>query len=89
MIMTQEWFTVGEAAEYLRVSKRTIYKFTKDGKLPAFRISKERHRRFRKEDLDKIPQLGGNESLQALTSKNDPVLGELWNNDKDADYDRL
>jgi excisionase family DNA binding protein len=53
MVITKEWFTVEEAAEYLCVSKRTIYKLTKEGRLPAFRISKERHRRFRKEDLDK------------------------------------
>ncbi|MDY6892236.1 MAG: excisionase family DNA-binding protein, partial [Chloroflexota bacterium] len=39
----------------LCVSRRTIYKLTQDGRLPAFRIGKERHRRFRKEDLDKVP----------------------------------
>ena len=31
MVVTQEWFTVEEAAEYLRVSKRTIYKLTEGG----------------------------------------------------------
>jgi len=50
MVTAKEWFTIEEAAEYLKVSKRTIYKLTEEGRLPAFRIGKERHRRFRKDD---------------------------------------
>jgi excisionase family DNA binding protein len=93
MVVPKFWFTVEEAAEYLCISKRTIYKLTKEGRLPAFLIGKERHRRFRKEDLDKVPQPGG-EILQAdeiirLTAKTDPVLAELWDNEKDAAYDRI
>ena len=88
-----EWFTIEEAAEYLCVSKRTIYKLTKDGRLPAFRISRERHRRFRKEDLDKVPRLGEDTenlaSLLTLTAAADPVLAELWDNKRDAAYDRV
>ena len=93
MVITKEWFTVEEAAEYLRVSKRTIYKLTKEGRLPAFRIGQERHRRFRKEDLDKVPRIADEEktteALLKLSSKPDPVLAELWDNDRDAAYDRL
>jgi excisionase family DNA binding protein len=93
MVMTKEWFTVEEAAEYLCVSRRTIYKLTKEGRLPAFRIGKERHRRFRKEDLDKVPRLGEEianaEALLRLSAKSDPVLAEVWDNDKDTAYDRV
>ncbi|MBI2861009.1 MAG: helix-turn-helix domain-containing protein [Chloroflexi bacterium] len=93
MVITKEWFTVEEAAEYLRVSKRTIYKLTKEGRLPAFRIGQERHRRFRKEDLDKVPRLADEErtaeALLKLTSKSDPVLAELWDNERDTAYDRV
>ena len=91
MLTTKEWFTVEEAAEYLRVSKRTIYKLTSEGRLPAFRIGHERHRRFKKEDLDKVPRpreepLGMEGTLNL---KDDPILAELWDNEKDAAYDRL
>ena len=93
MVITKEWFTVEEAAEYLCVSKRTIYKLTQEARLPAFRIGQERHRRFRKEDLDKVPRLGeetrGSEGLLTLTANADPVLAEIWDNEKDAAYDRL
>ena len=93
MVIVKEWFTVEEAAEYLRVSKRTIYKLTKEGRLPAFRIGQERHRRFRKEDLDKVPRPSEDaktlEGLFNLTALSDPVLAEIWDNERDAMYDRL
>lgn len=93
MVIMKEWFTVEEAAEYLRVSKRTIYKLTQEGRLPAFRIGEQRHRRFRKEDLDKVPRSGEeakeSEGLLTLTARADPVLAEVWDNEKDAAYDRL
>ena len=93
MVVTKEWFTVEEAAEYLCVSKRTIYKLSKEGRLPAYRIGQERHRRFRKEDLDKVPRLTDEdrttEALLTLSLKSDPVLAELWDNDRDAAYDRV
>jgi len=93
MVITKEWFTVEEAAEYLCVSRRTIYKLTREGRLPAFRIGKERHRRFRKEDIDKVPRPAEEatnlEAFLKLSAKSDPVLAEVWDNEKDAAYDRL
>ena len=93
MAITKEWFTVDEAAEYLCVSRRTIYKLTKEGRLPAFRIGKERHRRFRKEDIDKAlrpgEEIANVETLLKLSAKTDPVLAEVWDNERDAAYDRL
>ena len=93
MVIAKEWFTIEEAAEYLCVSKRTIYKLTQEGRLPAFHIGRERHRRFRKEDLDKVPRPGEDTKnlgvLLTLTARADPVLAELWNNDGDAVYDRV
>jgi len=35
MVIAKEWFTVEEAAEYLCVSKRTIYKLSAEGRLPG------------------------------------------------------
>lgn len=57
MVIPKEWFTVDEAAEYLGVSKRTVYKWSKEGRLKTYILGKERTRRFRKEDLDKVPQV--------------------------------
>ena len=51
----QEWFTVVEAAEYLRVSRRTIYSLVQRGRLTSYRIGNQRHMRFRRADLDRVP----------------------------------
>jgi len=93
MVVVKEWFTIEEAAEYLCVSKRTIYKLTQESRLPAFHIGHERHRRFQKEDLDKALRPGVDTKspggLPTLTARADPVLAELWDNDRDAVYDRI
>ena len=93
MVTQQEWFTVDEAAEYLRVSKRTIYRLCQEGELVGYRTSKRGYWRFRKEDLDKALKKGApdddTEGLVALTATADPVLAEVWSNDKDAAYDRV
>jgi len=73
--------------------KRTIYKLTQESRLPAFHIGHERHRRFQKEDLDKALRPGVDTKspggLPTLTARADPVLAELWDNDRDAVYDRI
>ena len=93
MVIQQEWFTVDEAAEYLRVSRRSIYKLCQEGDLEAYRTADSGHRRFRKEDLDSVMKKNTPESetdaLLVLTAAADPVLAELWDNDMDAAYDRL
>ncbi len=91
--MQQEWLTVEEAAEYLRVSKRTIYRLCQEGELVGYRTSKRGYWRFRKEDLDKALKKGipedEMEELVALTATADPVLAEIWDNEKDEAYDRV
>ncbi len=75
------------------VSKRTIYKLTKEGRLPAFRIGRERHRRFRKEHLDKVPRMPETikslDAIMTLSASADPLLAEIWDNDRDALYDQV
>ena len=96
MANIKEWYTVDEASEYLGVSRRTIYKMTKEGRLNTYLLSEKRTRRIRKEDLDKVPRLLEDETekqrAQALTSLSaiaDPVLADLWDNEKDSAYDSL
>ena len=96
MVTLKEWYTVDEAAKYLGVSRRTIYKLSKEGRLRTHILGKERTRRFRKEDLDKVPQpleSGAEQreiqALTALSAAGDPLLAELWSNEKDAAYDAV
>lgn len=93
MLAEQKWFTVDEAAQYLQVSKRTIYKLCAEGRLVGYRSSPRGHRRFSRRDLDQAMKRDVSESdteaLMVLTAVADPVLAEVWGNDRDAAYDRL
>lgn len=42
-------YTIDEVAEYLRVTRRTIYRYIKQGKLPAYRVGDSW--RFSDEDI--------------------------------------
>ncbi len=86
---SQDWYTIDESAGYLRVSRRTMYKLINEGQLAAYRVGAGGHRRFRRDDLERlmIPEDVG--SVDAMTAEADPVLAELWDNDKDAAYDNL
>ncbi|MFA6533174.1 MAG: helix-turn-helix domain-containing protein [Patescibacteria group bacterium] len=48
----KDFYLVEELADDLRVSKMTIYRYIKAGKLKAFKIGKEF--RIKKEDFDKF-----------------------------------
>jgi len=51
-----EWFTVAEAARYLRVKPRTLLLWVRQGKLLAYALSgTKRHVwRFRRADLERV-----------------------------------
>jgi len=39
-MLHDEFLTVEEIAEYLRVSKMTVYRMVEDGTLPSFRVGR-------------------------------------------------
>jgi excisionase family DNA binding protein len=86
---SQDWYTIDESAGYLRVSRRTMYQLIRDGQMAAYRVGTGGHRRFRRDDLERLMQAEDSEVLQAMTAVADPVLAELWDNEKDAVYDRI
>lgn len=91
---TQKWYTVDEAAQYLRVSRRTIYQLVKEMQLAPYKVGRAGHRRFRQEDIDAVMRKE-QDSIEpkvresTLRASDDPVLAELWDNEKDAEYDLL
>lgn len=88
-VLPQRWFTIAEAGNYLRVSRRTIYQLIESGQLPGFRVGNGGHPRFRREDLDRVMQREDTSEMYAMSRATNPVLAELWDNEKDAEYDRL
>ena len=56
---TTPWLTTDEAAEYLRVTRSTLYRWAAEGCLKYFE-SPGGHRRYRVEDCDAaLAQVGG------------------------------
>jgi excisionase family DNA binding protein len=51
-----DWLTAGEAAEYLKVKKRSLLLWVRQGKVKAYALSGTKRRvwRFRREDLDSL-----------------------------------
>jgi excisionase family DNA binding protein len=47
---------LGEAADYLRLSKRSIYRLVTQGLRPAYTIGPKGERRFRRSDLEAVLQ---------------------------------
>ena len=45
-----EIMTIGETAQYLRISSSSLYKLAQDGRIPCQKVG--RHWRFRKQALD-------------------------------------
>ena len=85
----QDWYTIDESAGYLRVSRRTVYQLIHDGQLVAYRVGTGGHRRFRRDDLEQVLQQDDSTFIDTMTAAADPVLAELWDNEKDAEYDRI
>ncbi|MCK4354257.1 MAG: helix-turn-helix domain-containing protein, partial [Dehalococcoidia bacterium] len=69
--------TVEELAEYLRITKRTIYRLLKKGNIPAVKVG---HKwRFDKETIDNWlhPKMES-EKVRILVIDDDPVIGLLF-----------
>ena len=85
----QEWYTLKEAELYLRVSRRSVYQLLHDGQLASYRLGKGGHRRFRREDLERVMQREQVSAADAVSGVEDSVLADLWINEKDATYDQI
>ena len=85
----KEWYSVMEAATYLSVSKRTVQQLIRDGEMVAYRVGRGGHHRIRRMDLDSPMHRDDPLGLTEMSGGEDPVLAELWDNEQDAEYDRL
>ncbi len=85
----KEWYSVVEAATYLSVSKRTVQQLIHDGEMVAYRVGRGGHYRIRRIDLDSPMHRDDPLGMTELDGAEDPVLAELWDNERDAEYDRL
>lgn len=72
--MDHQLLKVEEVAEYLRVSKMTVWRWCNEGKLPAFQIGREW--RIRRAALDNMIREGNSgSSAQRFTQANPQAQG--------------
>ena len=50
----KQFLTIRQAAEFMEVHIETLRRWDRQGKLPAIRIGKSNHRRYKKEVLEKF-----------------------------------
>ena len=49
-----EFLTINEASEYLKLGRRTLYKYMDDGILPYYILKPSGRRRLKRQDLDAL-----------------------------------
>ena len=54
-----EFLTINEASEYLKLGRRTLYKYMDDGILPYYILKPSGRWRLRREDLDSLMERHG------------------------------
>jgi len=50
----EEWLKLKEAAAYLKVHRKTLYRYVKEGKLRQYQLGGTGRPRYRKQDLDAL-----------------------------------
>ncbi|MBF8265787.1 MAG: hypothetical protein HW384_1651 [Dehalococcoidia bacterium] len=53
-----DMLTIGAVAKLLSVHENTVRNWSKNGKLPTFRLGKRRDRRFRRQDILNLLEAG-------------------------------
>ena len=79
-----EWLTIAEACDYLRVARATVYRWARAGNLPLFKLG-GRATRVKRADLDRM--LVEKASDNTWTRLSETSFAGDWDNEKDAAYD--
>ena len=64
------WLTTDQGAEYLKVTRSTIYRWADDGRLPYYELESGGGRRYRREDLDGMMAPTGAYDIYVARSQN-------------------
>ncbi len=78
----EEWLSVAEAAAYLKVSRDTIYRWARQGKLTLYKLGGLT--RLKRSELEALIVPKGEASWNALSAQ----AFSDWDNPEDAIYDR-
>ncbi len=66
MTELDEWLTIEEAAERLKVSRRMVYRYMDAGQLQYYQVGDSGHRRIKRSDLDALMRPGTKTTAQGI-----------------------
>ena len=81
-----EWLTIPEASSYLKVTRTTLYRWARQGRLRLYRLG-TRATRVRRSDLERMARPKDFPEDLAWTKLSEATFAEDWDNEKDAVYD--
>lgn len=79
-----EWLTVGEACDTLRVTKATLYRWARQGRLRLYKLS-SRATRLRRSELERM--FSPRDEDMAWTALSEQTFAEDWDSEEDTVYD--
>ena len=87
----QMWYSVDEAARYLRLPREIIYRLVTQRHLTAYKVTGRGNERFARQDLDALMQQIEVPKKIVVDSRKtlflNSALADLWDNELDAIYD--
>jgi len=67
---------IKEVAEYLKISKSTVYKFTMEHQIPHYKVGRKAY--FRKEEIDQWINKGKVKTREELSAEQDARLAQKY-----------
>lgn len=81
-----EWLTMSEASSYLKVTRATLYRWAREGRLRLYKLG-ARATRVRRSDLDRMAVPKRLPEGEAWARLSEASFAKDWDNEKDAVYD--
>jgi excisionase family DNA binding protein len=78
--------TIGEACDYLKVTRATLYRWARQGRLRLHRFG-ARSTRVRRSDLDRMSTPGTSRESEDWACLSEASFEADWENERDAAYD--
>ena len=85
-IHADEWLTVAEACGYLKITRATLYRWAKEGRLRLYKLG-GRTTRLRLQDVQNLATSPASET-ETWRALSQDAFARDWDNEKDAVYDR-
>lgn len=85
-VVQTEWLTIPEASRYLKVTRATLYRWARQGRLRLYKLG-ARATRVRRSDLDRMALPKDSSEGLVWARLSEETFARDWDNERDAVYD--